>query len=232
MRTQMTAADDDADAPGLYQIGGLSAIALGVGYVVIVALYVSVGAPPNDGEAWLRYLSDKTAVWWAILGLSVLTDFLFLPVTFALFGALKGISRNAMRLSATLMGLFVVLDLAVTWSNYASLLTLSDRYAAATTDVQRAGYIAAANYAAALLASRLFVVYAIVVLSSSIFIIGLVMLKGVFSRTTVYLALITGVLGIVSLAGWGVTIILNAVFATVWIFFVGFRLCRLAWRPS
>ena len=128
-------------------------------------------------------------MWWAIPGLSVLTDVLFLPVAFALFAALKGISRNAMRL----IGLFVVLDLAVTWSSHASLLTLSDRYAAATTDVQRAGYIAAANCPAALPASRFFVVDTIVVLSSSIFAIGLVILKGVFSRTTAYLALITGV---------------------------------------
>lgn len=35
------------------------------------------------GEAWFKYLPGKTTVWWAILGLSVLTDFLFLPVALA-----------------------------------------------------------------------------------------------------------------------------------------------------
>jgi hypothetical protein len=58
--------------------------------------------------------------------------------------------------------------------------------------------------------------------------IGAVMLNGVFNRTTAYLAIATGVLGIVSVAGWGVTIISNAVCATLWLLFLGPRLYRLA----
>jgi hypothetical protein len=42
------------------------------------------------------------------------------------------------------------------------------------------------------------------------------------------LALGTGVLGILSLAGFGFAIIGNALFATVWLFFVSQRLYRLA----
>ena len=53
--------------------------------------------------------------------------------------------------------LFVVLDLAVTWSHYAALSTLSARYEAAATDVQRATKSPAASYASAVLASRLLV---------------------------------------------------------------------------
>ena len=45
-----------------------------VAYVGIFPLYASVGAPPDGGEAWLSYADGKTAAWWAILGLSVLTD--------------------------------------------------------------------------------------------------------------------------------------------------------------
>ena len=223
-----TAYAADADAKRLYRIGGISAISLGVAYVIIFPLYARVGAPPSGGEAWLTYLVGKTTVWWAILGLSVLTDFLFVPVAFSLFFALKDVNRNTTLLATAFVGLFVVLDLALTWSNYAALLTLSGGYAAATSDAQRATYIAAANYASAMLGSRLFVVYAIAVLSFAILMIGFVMLKGVFSKTTAYLALITGVLGIVSVAGWSVTIILNAIFATIWILFVGFGLRRLA----
>jgi hypothetical protein len=53
------------------------------------------------------------------------------------------------------------------------------------------------------------------------------MLRGVFNRVAAYLALATGVLGIASLAGWGVTIILNAVCATLWLLFAGAGLWRL-----
>jgi hypothetical protein len=219
----------EQDAAGLYRVGGISALALGIAYIAIFPLYAHVGAPPvGDGEAWLRYLVGKTSVWWAILALSVLTDLLFVPVGLSLYVALKAINRNAMLLATAFVGLFVVLDLAVTWSSYASLLTLGDRYAAATNDVQRAAYVAAAHGASAMLASRLEVVYAIVILSSAILVIGFVMLKGVFSRTTAYLAVLTGISGIVSIAGWSLTIITNAVLATLWLLFVGYRLCRLA----
>jgi hypothetical protein len=51
--------------------------------------------------------------------------------------------------------------------------------------------------------------------------------KGVFSKTTAYLGLATGIFGIVSAAGFFVTIIMNAVLATVWVLFVGYRLLRL-----
>jgi hypothetical protein len=62
--------------------------------------------------------------------------------------------------------------------------------------------------------------------------IGVVMLKGGFSRTAGYLALATGILGIASIAGWMVTIILNAALITVWILIVAYRLWRLGARQT
>jgi hypothetical protein len=221
----------DAVDRGLFRLGAISALVLGAGYLVIFPLFAYVGAPPSGrGEVWLAYLAGKTRVWWAILGISVLTDFLFIPIAFALYVALKDVNRNAMMIAAAFVGLFVAVDLAVTWSNYAALLTLSANYETATSDVQRAAYVVAAGYPSAVLGSRVAVIYAIATLSFAILVIGFVMLDGVFSRTTAYLGIATGVLGLVSLAGWGVTIILNAVFATVWLFFVGFGLLRLARR--
>ncbi len=137
-----------------------------------------------------------------------------------------------MLLATALIGLFIVLDLAVTWSNFASLLTLGVRYAAATSDAQRAAYAGAADYAAAVLASKLEIVYAIVTLSSGILIIGLVMLKGIFGKPTAYLGLITGILGIAAITGVTAIIIANAVFATIWVLLVGYRLLRLDQRQA
>jgi hypothetical protein len=116
----------DPEGKGLYRIGGLCALILGLAYIGIIPLYAYVGAPPSDGQTWLTYLSGaKTTVWWAILGLSVLTDVLFVPVALALYLALKGVNRSAMQVATAFVGVFVVLDLAVTWANYAALLTLS-----------------------------------------------------------------------------------------------------------
>jgi hypothetical protein len=198
-------------------------------YLATLPLYARVGAPPASaaGQAWLAYLAGKTTEWWIILGLSVLTDLLFIPVAFSLYLALTGVSRNTVLVATAFTGLFVVLDLAVTWTNFAALISLSSSYAAAN-DTQRPTYVAAANYPAAILSSRLEAVYAIVILSVAILLIGLVMLRGVFGKITAYLAVFTGILGIASIAGFSVTVILNAVLATIWLLFVGFRLYRLS----
>jgi hypothetical protein len=226
--TVETMADLD-DRKRWYRAGGLAAIVLGICYVAIIPLYAHVGVPPNGGgEVWFRYLTGKTAFWWTILGLSVFTDFLFVPVALALFLALKGVNRHAMLLATAFVGLFVVLDLAITWSHYASILTLYREYYGAVDDAHKAGYVAAANYASAILTSPLEIVYAIVTLSSGVLVTGFVMLRGPFSKTTAYLGLATGLLGIGSLTGLGPMIIGNALFATVWLFFVGHGLYRLA----
>ena len=223
----------DIEGTGLYRVGGLSALLLGVAYIATIPLYASVGAPPSGGEARLHYFVGKTTVWWAILGLSVLTDVLFIPVALALYLALKGVNRNAMLIATALVGLFVVLDLAVTWPNYAALIRLSGNYAAATTDAERAIYVAAANYASAVLTSSLEAVYSILVLSLGILLIGLLMLKGIFGKSTAYLGVLTGILGFVAAVGpffvsaLGVTIIVASVLTTAWILLVGFRLYRL-----
>ncbi len=226
----------DPDGRWLYRVGGISALLLGIGYVIIIPLYVHVGAPPSGGEAWLQYLAGKATVWWAILGLSILTDVLYVPVALSLYLALKGVNRSAMLVATAFVGLFTVLDLAVTWTNYASLITLSGKYAAATNGAQRAAYVAAANYASAVLASSLEAVYSILVLSVGILLIGLVMRKGVFGRSTAYLGVATGILGIVTVVGplfvmaLSVTIIITSVLTTLWVLLVGYKLYRLGQR--
>ena len=70
--------------------------------------------------------------------------------------------------------------------------------------------------------------YAIATLSSGILLTGFVMLRGAFNKTTAYLGLATGILVIASLSGLMLTIIGNALFATAWLFSVGYRLNRLA----
>ena len=149
-----------------FRVGGIAAILLAVGYLVIFPLYFRVGAPPSDGSSWFEYLPAKTSLWWAIVTISGFTDFLFIPVTLALYLALKGQGKNAMLLAAAFVGAFVLLDLAVTWSHYASILTLYKKYAATRDEAVRAGYLAAADYGSAMLASPLEIVYSIVTLHS------------------------------------------------------------------
>ena len=192
------------------------------------------GAPPTGAEAWLTYLAGKTGPWWAILGLSVLTDLLFVPVALALYRALQRIDRNTMALAAALMLLFVAVDLAVTWTNYAVLISVADRYAAAATDAERTAQLAAATSASVVLSSTLEAVYSIGILSVAILLIGIVSYQSTLGRAAAWLAIATGILGIVAVVGplliRGVSgmAILASLLTTIWLFVVGYRLLQMA----
>ncbi len=232
----MTGDQIDPDASWLYRAGGISALALGIGYIGIVALYVPMGAPPHGAEARLAFMAGNTTAWWAILGLSVLTDILFLPLAMSLYVALKQFNRNAMLLAAACVALFVVLDLAITWTNYAALITLSGQYALAAGEAQRAAVIAAAEYPSVVVESNLLFIYNTLVLAVGILIAGFVMRKGAFSKSTAYLGVAIGILGIVSVVGpvvvsaLSVTIVVTSALTTVWLLLVGYRLCKFGWQ--
>lgn len=213
----------------LYRLGGISALLLGLGYSATIPLYMIAGTPPKGGEPRLAYLAANATTWWAILGLMVLTDFLFIPVALSLYHAMKGINAYAMRLASAFVGAFVLLDLAVTWPNYAALIRLSQSYA-----VDAARSIAAANYAAAVLDSPLEPVYAILTLSLGILIIGLVMSKSNFPKIAAYAGMAVGLSGILAVAGVilgnGLSsfVMVNALLATLWLFLVAYRLNQLS----
>lgn len=211
-----------------YRVGAAAALMIAIVYLAIIPLYARVGGPPQDAEAWFLYLAGKTTIWWTILGLCVFTDFLYLPVALALYLALREINKNMMLMASAFIELFVVLDLAVTWPGYGAILTLYGRYSSTIDPARRAAYVAGADYASAVLNSRLEVVYAIVILSFGILLTAVVMLKSRFSKTAAYLGLITGILGVLSLTGFTPAIIGNALFTTIWLIFVAVGLFRLA----
>ena len=139
-----------------------------------------------------------------------------------------------MLLATACILLFVVLELGITWMNYAVLLDLSSSYTAAANEAQRAVLVTTASYPFAVLDShQLLGVYTILITGIGIFMIGLVMLKGVFNKITAWLALVSSSLTTVSVVGTpfisalSVTIIIGSALIGVWVFFVAYRLYRL-----
>jgi Domain of unknown function (DUF4386) len=218
----------------LFRVGGLSGLILGVGYLAIIALYIPVGAPPSDVAARLAYLAGNNRDGWeAILAISVLTDLLLIPFTLALYEALKGINRNLMLLASACIGLFVILDLAITWPNYAVLITLSDHYAAAASTTAKAAIVIAATAPALTIESGLFGFYAIVVPGIGILFAGLVMRKGIFGRVTAWAGIATGVFAALAVVGpfvsnaLGMVVVLASLLTMLWVMLAGHRLYRL-----
>jgi len=212
---------------------GISATILVISYIIIIVLYVFSGVPPTGGEELLKHIREHTAEWWSILGLSVFTDLLYIPVAYSLYVMLKEVNKNAVLAGLGFFILFVFLDLAITWTNYSSLITLSNKYATATTNSQRETIIVTADYVSAVISSSLIRVYIILFPAFGILIFSLIMLKGKISKTTAYLGVVTGILGIISTVGTfftnslGITIVITSILTTVWFSLIGYRFLRL-----
>lgn len=224
----------DPDGKWMYRVAGICAIALVVGYFLTFPIYGWVGTPPASSvEAQLNYFAEHAAGWWAILLLMVVTDLLLVPIFFGIYLALKHINNGLMLVALAFTAfLFVILDLAVTWTAYSTVLISGVRYGAAATEAQRTALAAGAAYASAILASPLSRMYAILFPALGVLFAGLVMLKGVFNRVTAYVALAMGLTGIFYMGSLfidslEVLAIINALLATFFYLLVGVRLYRL-----
>jgi len=224
----------DTSWNGLYRWGGISLMLVGVLYFIGFILALSMGTQPSGGEAVLKWLAGQTTLAYATWGVFILTDILLVPVILALYLALKGVNKNAMLASAGFFGLFLALDLAVTCISWIALTSLSQNYAAATSDIQQAAYVATANYALNATAVSA-PVYSSVVSSIGILITSLVMLKGIFSKATAYVGIATSIAGFVYaisvfVPALGIFIAVALLVGGIWGLLAGSRLYRLGKR--
>jgi len=214
----------------ILRTGGVGALLIAAGYLATIPVFAAVGAPPAGAEARLAYHATAAGAWWAIVGLSVLTDLLFVPVAISLYAALRQANQPAMLIASAFTLLFVVLDLAVTWPAYASLVVLGGQYATAAGGDERALPVAAAGYPSAMLSSPLQAIDSILTLSIGILGTGIVMLRAGFGRTAAIVGVATGVAGIASVAHTAVTgalsplAILTTLLTIVWLVLAGIGL--------
>lgn len=230
----MNADFDNHNNKKLYRLGGISALILVVGYLLTFPIYAWVGdAPPSNVEAKLAYFAEHGAGWWAILGLMVFTDLLYIPIFMALYQALQNINRHLMVLACTMIGLFIVLDLSLTWTSYSALIMSGNLYASAISEAEKAALVAGAGYSSTMLDSPLLGTYAILIPSMGFLFTGLVMQKGIFSKTAAWLALAVGATAFIFMGSYiweplAIFRIINALLATAWYIVVGWQLNRLS----
>ena len=222
-----------------YRVGGVCGLVLGLAYLVIIALYAPIGAPPVSVDGLLPYLARSSTRWSWIIGLSVMTDFLFVPLALSIYFALRKVNSYTACLAAACVILFVLLDLAITWTNYASLMTLASAYRSTVTEAERTAILTMATPAAALLHSNLLFVYNTLTLAVGILLSGIIMLRSTFGKSTAYLGVATGCAGILSVIGpFFASALQNAIIVAssltaLWLFIVGYQFCRMAARtPS
>jgi len=224
----------DPEGKWLYRVSGIAAFVLVVGYFLTFPIYFWVGDQPASGvEAQLAYFAEHAGGWWAIVFLMVFTDLLIVPIFFGIYMALKHVNKGLIFMALAFKAfLFVILDLAVTWTAYSTMIIAGVQYGAAATEAQRAALAAAAASASAMLASPLLGTYAILIPSLGVIFAGLVMLKGVFTRATAYVALAVGLTGILFMGSYiidGLAVLryINALLAAVFYLLAGYRLYKL-----
>jgi hypothetical protein len=231
-RTLAPAEENSQSWRGLYRFAGAAAILFVV--LLIAALVIDFIAPPpvHGGTATLEFIAANKVLYIAEQLLWILPGVLPVIVYVALFVALAPLGRSLALLAAVVGGLPWALLLAVPVSSRGSLtlVYLSDMYASAGSEHDRSVFATAAE---AIIAENNTPAIAGLLSPVGIFLISLVMLKGVLPRAVAWLGIVTGGLGVFSEAlrfvlpefYWGYGVLLWA-----WFIAVGVGLMRL--RPA
>jgi len=232
--------DAIGDLSSLCRIAGIAAFLLLAYSLATIVQMIALGGPPataTDAFALLQH--NKTL---GLLRLDLPTMIvmpLYYLLFLGLFAALRRIDLAKVLLSTVLV--FAGVTLLLSSPAALSVATLSERYAAATSDAARAQFLAAGE---ALMASDIWhgtgAILGGVLMQAGAILICCVMLRGgVFSRTTAWLGIVMHSLDLAHIVcGLVVPVAGVLLMATagplypVWFFLLGRRLLRLAEKSN
>lgn len=217
----------------LYRLGAVAAL-LSVACIFIAALVYAFSQPPTTVTGWFELYHKNWLLGLFAADLMMLVSNLVLGVIYiALYGALRHANQPFMTL-ATALG-FVAIAAYFASNPAFSMLSLSNQYAAATTDAERTALLGAGQ---AVIAGWTGTAFNMAYLLGAVvaLIIALVMLRShVFGKPTAYAGLAMGVLTLVpATAGMvGIVFSLLALVPTVvWLVLIARRLFKLASAPE
>ncbi len=218
------ASGPDTSWKSLYKAGGISFILAGV---LIFAAILTFLTGPNtfgvSGEEALKAIAANRSLYILSNAIFGLFGVFLVPGVLALYVAVKHLHKSYALLGA---GIFLFSLTSFVLSNSAgAILALSDKYAAATTDAQRAIFSAAAE---AVQAENAALTASPIMGGIGVIIISIVMLKGVFHKGVGYLGIATGLaILLVNLPNLGFFFIIFFVLLGVWSIAVGSKLYKL-----
>jgi hypothetical protein len=202
-RDQYNAETADSAWRSLYRVGGTAALTIVA--IALVQMIAFILWPPPGFEAdvgtvtgYFTLLQDDMLLGLLHLDLLLLVDYVLLVLMFlALYIVLRQVSQSFMAIAMAL----VFVGIATYFpSNIAfSMLSLSDQYAATTTDTQRTMLLASGQALLTSLQSSTFYV-SYILMSAAGLIISSVMLRSnnniFFSKLTAYVGILASVLGL------------------------------------
>jgi hypothetical protein len=128
----------------LYRIGGVAALIEGIAYIMILVMGLRIGVAPGNTVNWLNALAAHPQL--AVFDYGVVTgiaDFALIAVAFALYFALRGVSKSWMLLATGMILVFVAIDISTFVSTSINLTWLTQNYAAAIDPTVRTAILGA-----------------------------------------------------------------------------------------
>jgi hypothetical protein len=190
-----TKSEVDSSWTGVYRISGISLMLAGILVLASTTFGTFLGIPPGNNDAYLQSLANHPTVAQLLYWFWVLIDVLLFLGTLGLFLALKGIHKNVMLIASAITGFFLILDLGITELNSLTLITLTQAFASATSDAQRAVYLAAEHWGLATIPTASF--FSWIGPSVGFFIIAILMWNSSFSKFTASLGIISNGLALI-----------------------------------
>ena len=231
---------EDSTWKSLYRVGGAAPLIALAFYLTQILTMIFGGAYPTTMEDWVSLLQRNKIL--GLLYLNALDIFsiaLVGTMFLALYIALRRVNESYMAIAAFFafigVAAFVVPRVAML-----SLLPLSDQYAAATTEAQRAMFLAAGeallaiyNPGAIYQGAGIYLSLFLVLLAGLI--ISIVMLRSsIFSKATAYVGILANVFGLgyfIALAFAPAILalppVISAPFRLIWYILIALRLFQL-----
>ena len=193
----------DSTCRSLYRIGGAAALIAAVIFRRNLGSEVTLltgRLPPSTVLGWFTLLQNNALLGLTFLNVFDLVDYALVGVVFlALYAALRRTNESYVTLAAFLAFLGIAIYIA---SNQAfALLSLSDQYAAATTDAQRSQLLAAGQAVLAISNNESYqgagIYLSFLLISVAGLIISTVMLQTrIFGKATARVGVMANVLGL------------------------------------
>jgi len=196
MTSQVTDAETaDSIWKNLYKVGGAAALIIVVFTVIQIIVFVT-WPPPSTVIGWFTLFQSNSLLGLLDMDLLLVVDQVLMGLVFlTLYAALRRASPSfmAIALTAGLVGIAAYFAS----STACNMLSLSDQYAAATTEAQKSMFLAAGQAMLAIYQGTAFDV-SYVLEGVALLIIAVVMLRSnIFGRVTASVGILLGVMSLV-----------------------------------
>jgi len=198
MTNQVTHAETtDSAWKGLYKVGGAAALIVTVLLTIEIIVFTAYPLPSTVIGYFTLFQTNRLLGLLNLYLLEILAYALFVPMFLALYVALRRANESYMALATTLAIIGIAVFLAT--NNPFSMLSLSDQYAAATTDAQRSLFLAAGQAILANTNQRAVEGFNLGLLLVSVagLIVSAVMLRSnIFSKVTAYVGILANAISL------------------------------------